>query len=215
MAWIQTHSGVAFDLLNPQIEQIDAVDIAWSLAMICRYNGHTSRHYSVAEHSLLVSRALARDGYPEGVVLGGLLHDAVEAYIGDISAPLKWASPALAAALKELEDRIEPVICEAFDIERVLLHDPAVKVYDRRILLDESAALLGPKPRPWNVPGPALGVDVQGLPPIDAAFEWATDLLILRPDMASPGHAADRLWQQITNGRLKEDLATLRRMGRF
>lgn len=55
MVWIQTYSGKKFEPLNPSIDSIDIIDIAHSLSMICRFNGHSQRFYSVAEHSSIVT----------------------------------------------------------------------------------------------------------------------------------------------------------------
>ncbi|NIR14780.1 MAG: HD family hydrolase, partial [Desulfobacterales bacterium] len=82
--WFQTYSGKIFSPKKPGPEQICIEDIAQSLSMICRFNGHISEFYSVAQHSVLVSRLV-----PEGFELEGLLHDATEAYVGDMPSPIK------------------------------------------------------------------------------------------------------------------------------
>ena len=95
--WIQTYTGKAFYPLAPRIEDLDIVDIAHSLAMQCRYVGHVNRFYSVAEHSVRVSRkveAIAESiNWTEEcrieVMKWALVHDASEAYLGDMSYPLK------------------------------------------------------------------------------------------------------------------------------
>ncbi len=84
MDWIQTYSGKAAHLLNPVPSEIDIEDIAHALSMICRFTGHVHTFYSVAQHSVLVAELL-----PESMQLQGLLHDGHEAFIGDISSPLK------------------------------------------------------------------------------------------------------------------------------
>lgn len=81
-----THSGRMVDLLNVTPEDIKLSDISWALAHINRFYGHASRSYSVAEHSINVARLL-----PEPIKIYGLLHDAHEAYIGDLSTPMKQA----------------------------------------------------------------------------------------------------------------------------
>lgn len=82
--WIGTHSGLKFWPLEPDAMEICIEDIAHSLARQCRFNGHCSRFYSVAEHSIEVSRMV-----PAEFALWGLLHDAAEAYLGDIVRPMK------------------------------------------------------------------------------------------------------------------------------
>lgn len=92
MTWIQTHTGRAFDLLEPRAEDVDVADIAHALARINRFSGHThGEPYSVAHHSMLVADLLASWGAPPAIVREGLLHDAAEAYYGDITSPVKRA----------------------------------------------------------------------------------------------------------------------------
>jgi 5'-deoxynucleotidase YfbR-like HD superfamily hydrolase len=100
MTWMLTHTGSVVDLRLAQPHQISLLDIAHGLALTNRYNGQTVRPYSVAEHSLLVVEILERE-YAEhdpAVLLAALLHDAHEAYLGDMIAPLK-------AALQEIARR--------------------------------------------------------------------------------------------------------------
>jgi hypothetical protein len=153
---MQTITGRAFYPLDPRVDNVDPVDIAHALAMLCRYGGHVSSFYSVAEHCVLMSLAVS----PENA-LWALLHDATEAYMGDLIRPLKRALPAYA----EAEDRLMVVICERFGLGPVC---PAeVKEADNRILRDERDALKSPPPMPWvsleNVP--ALGVPIGGWDP--------------------------------------------------
>lgn len=88
---ILTFTGKLVDPFDIKQEDIDIVDIAHALAFICRYNGHTKFFYSVAQHSLMVEK-LVSDWHPNVPLvmrLRALLHDASEAYIHDISGPLK------------------------------------------------------------------------------------------------------------------------------
>lgn len=87
-----THTGQMIDAFDLQPEQVRIEDIAHSLSMQCRFMGHCAYHYSVAQHSMLVAdiiheRHLAWN--KPHIVLAGLLHDAHEAYTGDVSTPLK------------------------------------------------------------------------------------------------------------------------------
>lgn len=82
--YIETFTGVKFDFLNPQIEQINIEDIAHSLAMQCRFTGHSNDFYSIAQHCILVAELC-----PDEYKLYGLLHDASEAYLTDVASPVK------------------------------------------------------------------------------------------------------------------------------
>lgn len=93
MSWMLTATGATVDLRNPTADSISTLDIAHSLALTNRFTGHTTRPYSVAEHSLLVDEIMAREfgPMPPAALLAALVHDAHEAYVGDISTPLKQA----------------------------------------------------------------------------------------------------------------------------
>lgn len=92
MTFIETFSGRRFDLLHPEPEAVHLPDIAHSLARTNRFIGHTAHGYSVAEHSLWVWHIIATE-FPDNhrLQLHAMLHDAHEAYMGDLSAPLKMA----------------------------------------------------------------------------------------------------------------------------
>lgn len=104
---ILTASGQYVDLLKPQADTIVPIDIATGLSNICRFGGHTSAFYSVAQHCVLVSRLV-----PAKLALAGLLHDAAEAYVGDVVAPLKQHL----TDYKPIEHRIERVIARKFGL---------------------------------------------------------------------------------------------------
>lgn len=89
MSYILTYKKHQFYPLDPRIEDIDIEDIAHSLSLLCRANGHFKHFYSVGLHSLnCANEALAR-GYSSRVALGCLLHDGSEAYLADITRPVK------------------------------------------------------------------------------------------------------------------------------
>ncbi len=88
---IETTSGRLIDLMAPDAAAIDPHDIAHALAMTCRYGGQIKRFYSVAEHVLLVRDLMAHQGATGDLLRAALLHDAAEAYLGDVVAPLKYA----------------------------------------------------------------------------------------------------------------------------
>ena len=86
MGWIQTYTKKKFDLLDPKPEMVCIEDVAHHLSNVCRFSGACSEFYSVAQHSVLVSEVCSPDS-----AVWGLLHDAGEAYYGDIVTPI-WGS---------------------------------------------------------------------------------------------------------------------------
>jgi hypothetical protein len=156
--WMQTYTGAKFYPMSPSAEDVDPVDIAHSLSLLCRYNGHLDRFYSVGEHCVLMSQAVE----PENA-LWALLHDATEAYVGDMVRPLKLQQPAFVQA----EDRVMAAICERFGLDLAM---PAeVKAADSRIILTERAALISNGRHAWSVDGlDPLPVVVRGWGPDEA-----------------------------------------------
>jgi hypothetical protein len=141
--WIMTASGRAFYPLEPRVHDVSIADIAHALAAVNRFNGHTSTPYSVAQHSVLVSRQL--DDYGAAIALVGLLHDASEAYLGDIPRPLKKA-PAF-APYREAEARLQAVIWSYFTLTDVAGQadvQALIKQVDRRMLRTEQQQLMPP-----------------------------------------------------------------------
>ena len=164
---MQTYTGRVFHPLNPQADLIDPVDIAHALSLLCRYGGHVNQHYSVSEHCVLMSHAVT-----PGNALWALLHDATEAYLGDMIRPLKLAMP----AYREVEDRMMTVICARFGISHRCPDE--VKNADSRILLDERAALMKPPPLPWGSCEQLrpLGVTIERWSPVEAEKHYLTRL---------------------------------------
>jgi len=140
MSWIQTFTGRQFFPLAPRAADVDVRDVAHSLAMQCRFNGHCRSFYSVAEHSVRVSRIL--DGE---LRLWGLLHDAAEAYISDLPRPLKATAPEFRAA----EDRLLEVIVGGFGLPWPM--PAAVAHADEVLLATELRDLMAPPPEPWPI----------------------------------------------------------------
>jgi hypothetical protein len=138
--WIQTYSNYKFDFVNLDTNIICIRDIAHALSNICRYTGHTNEFYSVAQHSVLASHIV-----PEEDALTALLHDATEAYLSDISKPLKLLLP----EYKVLEDRVWLKIAERFNLPGVL--PVTVKQADIILLATEKRDLLGKGPEEWEI----------------------------------------------------------------
>lgn len=129
--WFQTYTGVRFYPYDPRPEDVNIEDIAHHLSLLCRFNGAVRTFYSVAQHSVLVSRNV-----PPGMALWGLLHDAAEAYLGDMVRPLKMGMPQYRA----VEERVLGAVAAKF----LLLWPPsgAVKVADQVLLSTERRDLL-------------------------------------------------------------------------
>lgn len=140
--YIQTFSGGRAYLLDPRPEDIRLLDIAHGLSNVCRFGGHTREHYSVAQHSVLVSEICQPDN-----ALVGLLHDASEAYIGDMVSPLKWVMP----KFKEIEAKWCAAIDAAFDLRGRLIDLPQdIKIADTKALAAEAHRLLSGGPHRWG-----------------------------------------------------------------
>lgn len=90
-AMIEVAGGSFVDLLSPDPQSITLEAVAHGLAHTCRYGGHVKRFYSVAEHSGLVHDLLRHRGAGPDTLRAALFHDAAEAFLGDVTAPLKWA----------------------------------------------------------------------------------------------------------------------------
>ncbi len=105
--YIRTYTGRRFWPLDPVSDDVCLEDIAHALAQLCRFTGHSRTFYSVAQHSVLVAELL-----PAPLAIYGLLHDATEAYLCDLSRPVKH--DALMAPYREAEVRLHEVICERF-----------------------------------------------------------------------------------------------------
>lgn len=135
---VETLSGDPMDLLDPDPASIHIEDIAHSLGNACRFNGHTSSFYSVAEHSVLVSCLIARMTCSRDLVLAGFLHDAHEAYLGDIPTPIKRLLP----GWERLVRGMDRSIAEHFGCDPDLFVSPEVELADRMALSMEARLLM-------------------------------------------------------------------------
>jgi hypothetical protein len=129
--YFTTRSGRHIRVLDPKPDDIFVPDIAWALSRICRFGGHSPCHDSVAQHSVIVSQILEDKEVGPGVgalPLLGLLHDAAEAYVGDVIGPLKHALPDLMA----IEDRwLQAIGARVLGDGRALIDmPPQVKLAD-------------------------------------------------------------------------------------
>ena len=110
MSYITTVSGIHFYPLNPNPKDIDIEDIAHALSLICRANGHFKYFYSVAQHCIACAEEAVERGLSMEVILGCLLHDASEAYLCDVTRPVKKHIPQYLRA----EEKLQEVIWKRF-----------------------------------------------------------------------------------------------------
>jgi hypothetical protein len=112
-----TYSGKSLSLLRPQPAEIDVQDIAHHLSQMCRFNGATREFYSVAQHSVHVSIEAERIApYQHAVEFAffGLFHDASEAFLCDLSRPIKYT--AQLAPYLEIEAVMQQAIFARFGL---------------------------------------------------------------------------------------------------
>lgn len=189
-AWLQTATGRAFVFADPRPH---LADIAWSLAGQPRYLAHTRRTYSVAEHSIRVAGYLERTYGDPLLVLAGLVHDAGEAYYGDVPSPVKWAAGELwAHEWRELTEPIDHAIADLVGCPRERLKDSRLKEADVRILNNEHRALMAPPPRPWNTGEPLEGVEIPAV--YGHSYVW------------SRHHAVARAWLEALAAHVRPEI---------
>lgn len=137
--FVSTYTGRQFYPLAPTPEQIDIEDIAHGLAYQCRFNGQTRHFYSVAQHSLIVA-----DLVPSGLRLAALLHDAAEAYMGDMVKPLKQLFP----LFSEIEGKVMSAIGLRYGVSR--FDDRTIKAADLIALATEKRDLMPNSSEAWD-----------------------------------------------------------------
>lgn len=136
--YIRTFTGIEFYLDDPKPEMVKIEDVAHALSNLCRFTGHTAPFYSVAQHSVWVADCLILWDAPRHVVRAGLLHDAAEAYYGDLSSPLKRAFGSCYRTVSESIDIAVRQALSVTDIEPV--YRQMIKAADSYGLLADGMA---------------------------------------------------------------------------
>lgn len=142
MAEIRTYTGVRIDPIHPDEKVIDIIDIAHALSLLCRANGHFKTFYSVGQHSINCMMEARARGYSKKVQFACLLHDASEAYLSDVTRPVKQEMPQYQAIEKPLQDMIwlkyigKALTEEEFKLVRVI--DDVILYYEFIYFMNES-----------------------------------------------------------------------------
>jgi len=158
--WILTYTGIKLSYTSLTEDMINIEDIAQALSMTVRFNGHCNRYYSVAEHSVLVSHLVDPEHAKEG-----LMHDASEAYLGDVTKPLKQLLP----DYQVIEEQFEKIIAQKFKLRYPWNAD--VKKWDNKILADEAVEFHDSYNNDWGIGSP-IGLDIVGYSPEFAKVQF-------------------------------------------
>jgi len=148
MEHIVTFTGEEFKPLDPDAAQIHIEDIAHSLSLLCRANGHIDYFFSIAQHSINCANEAKARSYPAWVQLACLIHDASEAYLSDITRPVKLYLP----EYRIIENRLQNVIYLKFlgNIEDTGLN--FVDQIDNDMLIHEFKALMNKRIKVETLP---------------------------------------------------------------
>lgn len=178
---ILTRSGNYFSFINPDNYNFEIEAIAHALSQLCRFTGHTSAFYSVAQHSVLVSQIL-----PYNMQLAGLLHDATEAFVGDMTKPLKEMFP----EFQLIEKKIEKAICRQYGLPFPMPQE--VKRADLILLATEQRDLMPHIDIQWNYLKdiPILKNTITPWPPEMAKQRFLDRFYMLKESIDNPLHAA-------------------------
>lgn len=179
MTWMLTITGREHHLsgIDQQLNAPDISEIAHALAQINRFTGHCKRPYSVAEHSVLVAGIAASEGASTSAQLAALLHDAHEAYSGDVSSPAKWA---VGTAWEAFEHGQATAVHKALGVRTAMCaHRASIRRWDLMALATERRDLTCYDPdrhQPWAIldtPGQVVQpIDLQLMAETRCAMRW-------------------------------------------
>ncbi len=176
-AFLSTMSGTGkYHFLDPSPDEIDIDTIATGLSNVCRYGGKVKVgfFYSVAEHSVVLAKKVLEETGCTEKALSALLHDASEAYLGDVARPLKQFLPEYIA----IEEKAEKVIQEKFNIKPMCEYG---KYLDYNVVRDEADILFDELPE-WASLYEEIGVVICCWEPKKARTEFLKMFTQLRGD---------------------------------
>lgn len=154
MSWMQTYKGHHFDFSFMHKTPLDIEDIAHALSQICRFNGHCREFYSVAQHSVYVSQLVSQaHGF------AGLMHDAPEAYLGDMVSPLKRRIP----EFRQHEQWLWMVVAKQFGLPLEMPEE--VRKMDLVMLAAEARDLLKADVSTWGLAAAPEWIRIEPWPP--------------------------------------------------
>jgi hypothetical protein len=146
---MMTHSGKKYYPLNPKAADINIQDVAHALSHQCRFGGHSSKFYSVSQHSVIVSKVVEEMTNGDvTMAMCGLLHDAGEAYLVDVPRPVKIELE----GYTEMEENLLKVIAKKFNLPEIF--NDVVKYADDKVLATEAEWIMSVNSKEWNLPDP-------------------------------------------------------------
>ena len=178
MSCIKTFTGVMIDPLRPEPEKLRIADIAHSLSMLCRANGHFKTFYSVGQHSINCMKEAQARGYSPRLQLACLLHDGSEAYLSDVTRPVKHELPKYVEIEKPLQELIwqkwlgEPLNEE--ETAKVFAIDDEILAHEFLVLME--TPLVDPTPELLSEPV----FEFMGFAPCEREFLTLFDRLTAR-----------------------------------
>ena len=178
---ILTTEGTYFNFCYPEENQYSVESIAHALSHVCRFAGHTREFYSVAQHSVMVSYIV-----PPEHALAGLLHDAAEAFVGDVARPLKE----LLLEYKRIERAVETAVLKRFGITHI---PDCVKRADLVMLATEQRDLMPHHDDEWSliIGVTPLAMEIIPLPPAQAKAAFLERFIELTERQWPCGHGKD------------------------
>ena len=177
--WARTNTGRIYYPLDLRPDEVEIEDIANALGNICRYGGHVDSFWSVAQHSYLISCLVEpyckTDEERWLFPMWGLMHDAHEAYLGDLIRPLKKFLFLMAPELKAAIERADDAICTKFNIPREC---PSIVQHLDEVMLESETLMLRPN-APLNYSTHGEDYQEQKLEPArdwKSWVSWAPDI---------------------------------------